>query len=144
MTSLSSASSEMGAVLNSITLSSSETRKHPRSSSTSTRKLSQQPAGFPKILKKDEFSIRSKVGIISTHALWLSKLSNNNVLDDKSSCSHCDKSDYFRYIFISFEILFSIGWKIQKLYQQKMKSIRGRRVLPKALVILLSIAFQSA
>ena len=68
MSSSSSASSEMGAELNSITLSYSETRKHPRSSSTSTRKLSQQPAGFPKILKKDEFSIRSKVGIISTHS----------------------------------------------------------------------------
>ena len=61
----SSATLERGAELNSLTLSSVSSDQAPaqeRRDPTSYRDWDHQPAGFPRIFRKDEFNIRSKVG----------------------------------------------------------------------------------
>ena len=62
----SSATLEKGAELNSLTLSSVSSDQDPaqerREQQTSSSDWDHQPAGFPRIFRKDEFNIRSKVG----------------------------------------------------------------------------------
>ena len=58
----SSATLEKGAELNSLTLSSGQDPSQESREQTSSSDWAHQPAGFPRIFRKDEFNIRSKVG----------------------------------------------------------------------------------
>ena len=80
----SSATLEKGAELNGLTLSDDEDPS-PETGSD----WAHQPAGFPRIFRKEEFSIRSRVG----EAFFVQKDITSYVLDYKSNCTHPDKPD---------------------------------------------------
>ena len=96
----SSATLEKGAELNSLTLSSVSSDQDPaqeRREQTSYSDWDHQPAGFPRIFRKDEFNIRSKVGA-DFICLTIFNRSDNFVLDYKGYCTHSDKSDNSWYV----------------------------------------------
>ena len=57
----SSATLEKGVELNSLTLSRGQDPSQESREQTSSSDWAHQPAGFPRIFRKDEFNIRSKV-----------------------------------------------------------------------------------
>ena len=75
---------EKGAELNGLTLSDDEDPS-PETGSD----WAHQPAGFPRIFRKEEFSIRSRV----VEAFFVQKDITSSVLDYKSNCTHPDKPD---------------------------------------------------
>ena len=78
-----------GAVLNSLTLSDNDGDPAPEAG----RDWAHQPAGFPRIFRKENFTIRSRVGEAFICAIKYNYLTVYFYLDYEGYCTHFDKFD---------------------------------------------------